>query len=440
MSDTLLRRLVRDVKGNIALIFAFASVPLIFSVGMGVDYTSAVMREDQLNSYADAAALAALRPSILAESDAASVTAAQNTFNAQAASLTGVTYDPAAVKVKVTDTLAGVAVTRKVTVSYTAASHNAFAGILGQQTITLSGSSQATSNAAPNINFYLLLDDSPSMAIAATQAGINTMVANTSAQGGCAFACHETTPANDNLGNPPNADGSVMDNFTLARNLGVTLRIDMLRQATQNLMTTALQTEQAANAQYQMAIYTFDLNFNTIQTLTPNLGQAQTQAGNIQTLEVYDNNCLTVSNCNSDQDTNYDTAMTQVNLTMPNPGNGTNAFGDSPQEVLFIVTDGVADENVNGTRTYAMTNTAQSQCTAIKARGIRIAILYTIYYPLPTNGWYNTYIAPIQSNISPTLQACASPGLFFAVDTGGDISAAMTTLFQTAVTTAYLSK
>ena len=36
---------------------------------------------------------------------------------------------------------------------------------------------------------------------------------------------------------------------------------------------------------------------------------------------------------------------------MPNPGNGTNQTGDKPQEVLFIVTDGVEDEN-NGSRAY----------------------------------------------------------------------------------------
>ena len=29
---------------------------------------------------------------------------------------------------------------------------------------------------------------------------------------------------------------------------------------------------------------------------------------------------------------------------MPNPGTGTNEAGDTPQEVLFIVTDGVEDE------------------------------------------------------------------------------------------------
>jgi hypothetical protein len=49
-------------------------------------------------------------------------------------------------------------------------------------------------------------------------------------------------------------------------------------------------------------------------------------------------------------------------------------------------------------------------CTTIKNRGIRIAVIYTTYLPLPTNSWYKTYISPFQAEIGPTLQSCASPG------------------------------
>jgi hypothetical protein len=270
------------------------------------------------------------------------------------------------------------------------------------------------------------------MAIAATQAGINTMVANTSSQGGCAFACHESNPAGDNLGNPGGED-----NYALAQSLGVTLRIDNLRTATQSLMTTAQSTEATNSAQYRMAIYTFDTNFNTIQTLTSSLTTAESAAANITQLETYQNSWLTKTNDNNDTDTNYDNAMNSINTTMPAPGYGTNAAGDTPQEVLFFVTDGVEDENVNGNRQQSLMNT--TWCNTVKNRGIRIAVIYTVYYPLTTNSWYNTYIAPFQPNISSNMQACASPNLFFAVDTGGDVTAAMNALFTSAVQTAYIS-
>jgi hypothetical protein len=271
------------------------------------------------------------------------------------------------------------------------------------------------------------------MAIAATPNDINTMVKNTQSQGGCAFACHQSNPGADKLGNP----GGV-DNYALAKKLGVTLRIDLLRQATQNLMTTAQQVASTDNAQYQMAIYTFDYGFNAVQTLTSSLSLAQTAAGKIDVLQVYKNNWLTSTNNNGDTDTNFVNAMNKINGAMPNPGYGTNASGDMPQEVLFLVTDGVQDASIGGKRVQSLID--PTLCTTIKDRGIRIAVLYTTYYPLPTNAWYNQYISPFQANIGPTLQSCASIGLYFEVNVGGDVSAALNALFQKAVSTAYLSK
>jgi len=426
---SLWRRFIREAKANVAVIFGLAAVPTLYLVGMGIDYGMAADRGAQLDAFADAAALAAVTPTMMAGSISASTTAAQNTFNAQASALSGVTYNANNLTVTVTTNGS----VRTATVSYTAASQNSFPNILGQNTIALTGSATATAGLAPNIDFYLLLDASPSMAIAATQAGINTMVSKTPTQGGCAFACHETHPSTDNLGNP----GGI-DNYQYARNLGVTLRIDMLNQAAQNLMTSAQTTENTYNSSYRMAIYTFDTGLHTIGTLTSNLNTAKSQAASISMLSVYSNNYLTSGNYNNDTDTNYDAAMSGINAAMPNPGSGTNSAGDKPQEVLFFVTDGVEDENVSGNRQQSVMD--PGWCTTIKNRGIRIAVLYTTYYPLPTDAWYNMYVAPFQSNIGPTLESCASPGLYFEVSTGGDISAAMVALFQLAVQSAYLSK
>jgi Flp pilus assembly protein TadG len=426
-----LRRFARDRKGNIAIIFALALIPVTFAIGMGVDYASAARKRSQLNSAADAAALAAVTPAMMAASDATAQTAATNMFNAQIGNIPGLNFSASNLTVTITDS----GLNRSVKVCYTASAKTAFAGIIRQATFALAGCSTSASSVAPNIDFYLLLDSSPSMAIAATSAGIATMVANTSSQGGCAFACHETNPSGENpaLGNPHGED-----NYTLARNLGVTLRIDMLTLAAQNLMTTATNQMASNNATYRAAIYTFDVNFNTIQALTSNLTNAQTQAGNITMLEVYDNNWLTSTNNNSDADTNSDNALTQINSVMPNPGGGTKSVGDSPQEVMFFVTDGVEDETVSGSRVQSLMNTAT--CTTIKNRGIRIAVLYLTYLPLPTNSWYTTYIAPFQPNIGANLQSCASPGLYTQVTSDSDISDALAQLFQQAVSTARLTQ
>jgi hypothetical protein len=306
-------------------------------------------------------------------------------------------------------------------------------------TTTIAGKSQSAAGLSVNINFYLLLDNSPSMNIAATTNGINTMVSHTSAQGGCAFACHESNPSADNLGNPNGED-----NYALAQNLGVVTRMQNLASATQALMSTAAATEGSNTSQYQMAIYTFaNSGLSTIQSLTSNMTTAQASAGNINVLEVYDNNWLTKTNQNNDTDTNFESAMSAINNIMPNPGLGTPA--STPQEVLFIVSDGVDDEvssscseSLDGNRCQAPFNT--SWCTTIKNRGIQIAVLYTAYLPLPTNSWYNNWIAPFQNQISPNMESCASTGMFFTVTTDGDITAAMQSLFAQAISTARLTK
>ena len=191
-------------------------------------------------------------------------TTATNVFNAEAGNLTNVTVNN--VTAAVTDGTTG----RTAVVGYSATKTNTFMGIVGIPTTIITGQSTAQAGLSTNINFYLLLDNSPSMNIAATTAGINTMVAHTSAQGGCAFACHESNPAADNLGNP----GGI-DNYTLANNLGVVTRMQNLASATQSLMTTASATE-GSNTQYQMAIYTFaNAGLSTIQLLTSNLDERQ---------------------------------------------------------------------------------------------------------------------------------------------------------------------
>jgi hypothetical protein len=432
------------------MIFGLSLIPIIFLTGMALDFTSAAQKRTRLNAAADAAALAAVTPAMMLQSNSAALTAATNMFNATAANIGAATVNPPTI------TMTNAGLVRTVTVSYTATSTNTFPNVFSFVTKTshttwpLSGSATATSYSAPNINFYLLLDNSPSMDIAATTAGITTMVNNTSAQGGCAFACHETNPSSENppLGNPI-VNGQEEDNYALANSLGVVTRIENMATATSALMTTAADTEQANDATYQMAIYTF--NYNGLTTVyapsnlpSANLTAAGTAASTIDVLEVYSNNYLTKTNENEDTDTNFETAMTAVNNLMPNPGTGSST--STPQEVLFIVSDGVDDEvnssncsqPLTGTRCQQPFNT--SMCTTVKNRGIMIAVLYTEYLPLTTNSWYNEWIAPFQSTLSANMQSCASPGLYFEITTDGDITAAMQTLFQLAIATARLTQ
>jgi hypothetical protein len=180
-----------------------------------------------------------------------------------------------------------------------------------------------------------------------------------------------------------------------------------------------------------------------MQQLTSSLPTAKTAAGGIDVLLVYQNNWLTNKNQNNDTDTDFASPMQQINGIMPAPGTG--LTGSQPQEVLFLVTDGVEDKAAASCSQPRIGNRCQQPfdttlCTTIKNRGIFIAVLYTEYLPLPTNTWYNQWINPFQNQISPNMQSCASPGLFFQITTDGDITAAMAALFQKAITQARLAQ
>jgi Flp pilus assembly protein TadG len=456
-----MRRFFRNGDGSTSMIFGLSLIPIIFMVGLGIDFTAAAQKHLKLDAAADAAALAAVAPSNMTQTTDQAQAAAINIFMAQASMISNVSYSAPTVNIVQNG------LTRTVTVTYTAYSINTFPNVLGLLTHSsqtqwlVNGASTATSTTAPNINFYMLLDNSPSMAIAATTAGINTMVANTTSQGGCAFACHQSKPSADNLGNPNGED-----NYTLAKNLGVVTRIQNLASATAQLMNTASEMMSENNATcpngpgcYEMAIFTFNVKGSgrncsntSIQVIyapscapSSNLGAAQTAAAGIDVLEVCSNNFLSCSNNNSDTDTAFEAAMNAVGNIMPDPGRGTS--GSSPQEVLFLVTDGVDDEVNAASCSKPLSGGSRCQqpfdtsvCTTLKNRGIRIAVLYTEYLPLPTNVWYNSWIKPFQDDIAPNMQSCASSGLYFKVTTDDDIAAAMQKLFQQAVASARLSQ
>jgi Flp pilus assembly protein TadG len=449
-------RFARDRKANVAVIFAIMMVPTIYLLGMALDYTQAQRRQSQLDAAADAAAISAVTPTMMSQSATVAQQTATNIFNATANALTSSGYLPAAPNLSIS--VGNVGLVRTATVTYTAKSTNNFPSLLGAPAWPIQGTSTASASGAPNINFYLLLDDSPSMGIGATSTDISNLITDTANQpsgsASCGFACHETHPNLDS-----GANSSTKDNLSIARANNITLRIDLVADATSSLMSTAQSTEAQQNNTYKAAIYTFDYGINTIYAPSglpsADLATAATQAANnIAILQVDHQNCVISGSCSTDYGTNIEGALTSVNSLMPAPGGGTDQTGDTPQEVVFLVTDGVDDKLVSTSSSCSGTPIATgsqyrcqqpintAECTTIKNRGIRIAVLYTEYLQLPTNSWYNTYVAPFNNpssssgQIAQNAQSCASTGLFYDVQSGGDITAALTALFLKVVETA----
>ena len=221
-------RLVRDRKGAAAMVYALLTVPIILSIGAAVDYARIEQFKTQLQGITDAAALAGAAVYFDTVSGDNAAATATNYFNTAVAGLPA--HDG---NISPNVTLAPITVNSQygygVTVRATGTIDTTLLRVV-EPTAQISATSVAAIMPL-NIDFYLLLDNSPSMAIAATAAGITTMVNNTPQQGGCAFACHSFNPAAGQSRGNPNGE----DNYALARDLGVTLRIDMLQQATANL-------------------------------------------------------------------------------------------------------------------------------------------------------------------------------------------------------------
>ncbi len=406
-----------DRSGNFGIMTALLMVPLVGSAGLALDYAHALSLRTELYAAADAAAVG----SISEKSDAVAAamtmqgdgtisvakTDARSIFFSQmSGELTSV-----AVNLSIDVTKTANKLNSKVT--FSASVPTTFMHILGQDSITISGSATAEYQTASFMDFYILLDNTPSMGVAATPTDVSKLQAKT----GCAFACHQMDQASNN--------------YTIAKSLGVAMRIDVVRQATQALTDTA-KTERVSADQFRMGVYTFgtkaeDAKLTTISNLTSDLTTVKNYTNAVDLMTI------PYQNYNQDQLTSFDSAMTQMNTIIDPAGDGTS--NTKPEKILFFVSDGVGDSYKPSTCTKKTTGGRcqepidTSFCKPLKDRGVKIAILYTTYLPLPSNNWYNTWIKPFQNEIPTRMAACASPGLYFEVSPTEGIADAMKALF-----------
>ena len=456
-----LRRLRRDRRGNVLMIFGFALVPLSFATGMTIDYARAARTQTRLNAVTDAAALAGVTPQMLSRTRWESIQAIYQNFYAQAGvnqcqgtvnrlSFTAgcnyvgndngsvYTFTDGSLSVIVTDNNT-VGLSRTVQLTYNAKSGNIFGNLLGMAWIPIGGTTTTNAKIAPNIDFYVMLDTSGSMAFPATSDGITLLRSKT---GGCAFACHSTNDAT-----ATDANNKTSDYYGVATSFSIPLRVDEAKKAVTSMMSLATTTASNNNATYRAALNSFaaadsraNNSFKTLKPLTNNLSSVGTAANGASTSLYYKNKCPTASFCNSDADTASSDAFNRINTIMPNPGNGTKVAGDTPQEILFVITDGMRDETRSSGRPEVAFDPAW--CSTVKNRGIRIAVLYTEFLQssMDGDGWSQTNVVPYLNQVEPALIACASPGLMYKVTTDDDISAALNKLFLAAITNAHITQ
>jgi Flp pilus assembly protein TadG len=217
----LIGRFGGDRRGNIAVIFAIACVPIISAVGCAVDYSMATRMKAKLQSAADAASVAAVSqksPGYIAAaamttngSVAAGVTDANNVFNGIMATTTGYSN----LSVTSTVTKAGIKLTSNV--HFSADVPTTFMNVVGWSKMTVSGDSTSTASQAPYLDFYLMLDVSGSMGLPSTN-DEQTRLSQVNPDdfsvypNGCTFACHfqaQNSCSDPSVGQRTNASGNV---------------------------------------------------------------------------------------------------------------------------------------------------------------------------------------------------------------------------------------
>jgi Flp pilus assembly protein TadG len=191
-------------RGNSAIIFAIAALPIISAVGCVIDYSYASMIKTKLQAAADAATLATVSNNSPIVTTAKSMSGSgtvtggstylQNFFNEDTSAFTGISLSPSP-----TVTKTGQSVNATANFSYAVPTY--FLKIMGYSTITVSGSSTASFTLPTYIDFYLMLDVSGSMSFPSTTAEQYRLMAvnpdnlngSNGYPGGCQFACHFTT-------------------------------------------------------------------------------------------------------------------------------------------------------------------------------------------------------------------------------------------------------
>jgi Flp pilus assembly protein TadG len=468
-------------RGNVAVICALASLPMITAVGCVIDYSNASMIRTKLQAAADAATLATVSvnsPLIVTAQGmsgngtvSGGSTYATNFFNADVTGVTG--YSSLVPTATVTKSAQNI----NATVSFTAQVSTYFLGLIGDKTITVTGSSTSSYTLPTYIDFYLMLDVSGSMSFPSTSAEQTRLEAvnpdnYTLYPNGCTFACHFTSqgacPASEQkLPAPPGAPANWLQycqGFIVSRNGGnyfnipvtscpaagtsacIQLQADAVGYAVNSLLQTAYASEVVTN-QFRVGLYPFIQNLYSYFPLTTALNGSATNSSTINYAAAQLASLLDTGNNSNlgSGGTHFENAFPSMNSLIKNVGTGTSSSNTMPY--VFLITDGAQDSQTQWNGSWAGSNQATllntSLCTTLKNRGITVAVLYVPYQPIqnPTsfaNG-EDFAVNAIIPNIPSDLQTCASPNFFFTASSPAAITSALITMFEQAVNTAHVT-
>jgi len=415
---------------------------MMIMVGAAIDYGYALNINQRLNEAADTAVLSALSPAIAQGAGSYAIAYANN--NMESVAKNTFATNIAALSMSVTPTInitkktSGNISTYTATLSYSTSVPTFFAGLVGMSSIPISGHAQATTTPLTYIRYYILVDISQSMGIAATTSDMAALYARiqqygegTATEPGCVFGCHVAESFQN------------YSNEYYAHDVSpyITLRIDSANTALDSIIQTAVADENSTTPNISIGLYTMSAypSATVTQVFAPTTSLSQ-----------YENVAVDLGDNTSGGlgDSDLTDQITQFANTYL-PAQGTGASASSPLNYVFLVTDGMIDTVDSSCFAGHCTSALPSSyCNQLQAKAT-VGVIYTTYLPIynynnSADGYevaYNDLVLPYVNQIPTNLQACAtSSNYYFQASYGPDIIAAMQSLFATSLQTVRLTQ
>jgi len=265
----------------------------------------------------------------------------------------------------------------------------------------------------------------------------------------------------------------------------IQLRADAVGYAVTQLLLQAqnVETQTGISNQFSVGLYPFIVNLCTSGSGSSNscsVGQTTSLAGSTinnfasQLATLLDNGGNGTANSTlGSGGTHFENALSSMNTFITSSMIGSGLSSSSPLPYVFIVTDGSQDYQTQSGGNWGSQNWSASAnvpyqnsatvmppynqndqngtinttdwCATMRNRGITVAVLYIPYGTIndPNSAFSNNedgYANSNIANIPAALQLCASSGFYFTATTPTDITNALQTMFNKAVTTAHISQ
>ena len=381
-SDYLLavfRKLLRSKRGNVAIVVAISLVPMMLAVGSSLDYIRAYNVRQKMQSDLDAALIAAVKQINTADTDflKQKVTDWFNSQSESSYSVGNITIDTT--NHKITATASGTVPTTLMKIAD-----------ISNVPVTVASSVKGPSTSY--LNVYIVIDKSPSMLLAATSAGQQTMYNGI----GCQFACH--------TGDAHTVGGTkYANNYAYSVAKGIKLRADVAVDAVSEVIDMI---DNADSAHERIRVGLYSLGDTTTEVLAPTFETASAR-------KRLSDDSYGLTSATSTTYTFFDVALSALQQKVGTGGDGSSSA--KPLKLVLLLTDGVQSKRewvTDGVKWSGSKITTAGPswnkvapfnpdwCAYLKNRSNTMAVLYTEYLPVTTDWGYNNTVGSTMASAS----------------------------------------